>query len=41
MPWETFMLATCGRAPEWRSTVVIEGDADLGERVLSSMTLTP
>lgn len=41
MPYESFILATCGRAPQWRSTVVVEGDADLAERVLSSMTLTP
>ncbi len=41
MPYESFMIATCGRAPDWRSTVTIEGDADLAERVLSNMTLTP
>lgn len=41
MPYESFILATCGRAAEWRSTVVVEGDDDLADRVLSSMTLTP
>ncbi len=41
MPFESFMLATGGRAPDWRSTVTVEGDADLAERVLASMTLTP
>lgn len=41
MPFESFMIAVCGRAPQWRSTVAIEGDSDLAERVLSSMTLTP
>ncbi len=41
MPFESFMLATGGRAPDWRSTVTVDGDADLADRVLSNMTLTP
>jgi uncharacterized protein (TIGR03083 family) len=41
MPFESFMLATCGRAADWRSTVTVTGDADLVGRVLANMTLTP
>ncbi|MYW06493.1 maleylpyruvate isomerase family mycothiol-dependent enzyme [Streptomyces sp. SID3343] len=39
--WETFVRLMCGRVPTHRADVKIEGDPDLGHRILDSMAVTP
>lgn len=41
MGWETFVLLACGRRPAATLDVAVEGDADLGARVLAAMPVTP
>lgn len=41
--WEDYLALSAGRVPPaaLRSRIHVEGDADLGDRLLSSMTITP
>ncbi len=45
MSWPAFFARTCGRAsvddPSWRGNVLIDGNLDLAQRLLATLSVTP